>query len=124
MDIHVQQIATDVEPLEMSDFMYTVGSGSITEGVDELILGLKAGEELKLNGSVGGGVVATYDHAAEAGQRARATRTHRRVGRGEHRVDERRGDARRDPRLRCVAARSSKRRCPSATRCCSRSVNS
>ncbi len=61
MDIHVQQIATDVEPLDMSDYMYTVGSGTITEGVDELIIGLKAGEELKLNGSVGGGVVATYE---------------------------------------------------------------
>ncbi|MBW4078383.1 MAG: trigger factor [Acidobacteria bacterium] len=61
MDIRVQQIATDVEPLEMSDFMYTVGSGTITEGVDELILGLKAGEELKLNGNVGEGVVATYE---------------------------------------------------------------
>jgi len=61
MDIRVQQIATEVEPLEMSDFMYTVGSGTITEGVDELILGLKAGEELKLNGNVGGGVVATYE---------------------------------------------------------------
>ena len=60
MDIHVEQIATDVEPLDMSDFMYTVGSGTITDGVDELILGLKAGEELKLNGNVGGGVVATY----------------------------------------------------------------
>ena len=61
MDIHVQQIATDVEPLDMSDFMYTVGSGTITDGVDELILGLKAGEDLKLNGSVGGGVTATYE---------------------------------------------------------------
>jgi len=61
MDIRVQQIATDVEPLEMSDFMYTVGSGTITEGVDELILGLKAGEELKLNGNVGEGIVATYE---------------------------------------------------------------
>ncbi|HVB51444.1 MAG TPA: trigger factor [Acidimicrobiales bacterium] len=61
MDAHVQQIATDVEPLDMSDFMYTVGSGTITEGVDELILGMKAGEELKLNGSVGQGVVATYE---------------------------------------------------------------
>jgi len=60
MDLHVQQIATEVEPLEMSDYMYTVGSGSITGGVDELILGLKAGEELKVNGSLGGGVVATY----------------------------------------------------------------
>jgi trigger factor len=61
MDIHVQQIATDVEPLDMSDFMYTVGSGTITEGVDELILGLKAGEDLKLNGTIGEGVVATYE---------------------------------------------------------------
>jgi trigger factor len=61
MDIHVQQIATDVEPLDMGDFMYTVGSGTITEGVDDLILGMKAGEELKLNGVVGQGVVATYE---------------------------------------------------------------
>lgn len=61
MDIRVQQIATEVEPLEMSDFMYTVGSGTITEGVDELILGLRAGEDLKLNGNVGEGVVATYE---------------------------------------------------------------
>jgi len=63
MDVRVEQIATGVEPLEMSDFMYTVGSGTITEGVDELILGLKAGEELKLNGSLEGGVVATYELA-------------------------------------------------------------
>ncbi len=61
MDIRVQQIATEVEPLEMSDFMYTVGSGTITEGVDGLILGLRAGEDLKLNGNVGEGVVATYE---------------------------------------------------------------
>jgi trigger factor len=61
MDVHVQQIATDVEPLDMSDFMYTVGSGTITEGVDDLILGMKAGEELKLNGTVAQGVVATYE---------------------------------------------------------------
>jgi trigger factor len=60
MDLHVQQIATEVDPLEMSDYMYTVGSGTITGGVDELILGLKSGEELKVNGSVGNGVVATY----------------------------------------------------------------
>ena len=63
MDVRVEQIATGVEPLEMSDFMYTVGSGTITEGVDELIVGLKAGEELKLNGSLEGGVVATYELA-------------------------------------------------------------
>jgi trigger factor len=61
MDIHVEQIATDAEPIDMSDYMYTVGSGVITEGVDELIVGLKAGEDLKLNGSMGPGVVATYE---------------------------------------------------------------
>jgi trigger factor len=61
MDVHVQQIGTEAEPLDMTDFMYTVGTGSITEGVDELILGLKAGEELKLNGPVGEGVVATFE---------------------------------------------------------------
>jgi trigger factor len=61
MDVHVQQIASDVDPLDMSDFMYTVGSGTITEGVDDLIVGMKTGEDLKLNGSVGQGVVATYE---------------------------------------------------------------
>lgn len=61
MDIHVQQLATEAEPLDMSDFMYTVGTASITEGVDELILGLKAGEDLKLNGPVGEGAIATFE---------------------------------------------------------------
>ena len=61
MDVHVAQIDTDEEPLDMSDFMYTVGSGAITEGVDDLIIGMKAGEELKVNGNVGVGIVATYE---------------------------------------------------------------
>jgi trigger factor len=61
MDVHVEQVAGDADPLDMSDFMYTVGSGSITEGVDELILGMKAGEELKVNGNMGQGAVATYE---------------------------------------------------------------
>jgi trigger factor len=61
MDVHVQQIATDEDPLDMSDFMYTVGSGTITDGVDDLIVGMKSGEELKLNGNLGNGVVATYE---------------------------------------------------------------
>lgn len=61
MDVHVQQIATDEEPLDMSDYMYNVGSGTITEGVDDLIVGMRAGEELKLNGNVAQGVVATYE---------------------------------------------------------------
>ncbi len=61
LDLRVTQVASDVEPMELSDYMYTVGSGSITEGVDELILGLRAGEDLKLNGSLERGVVATYE---------------------------------------------------------------
>jgi trigger factor len=61
MDVHVQQVVGEEEPLDMSDFMYTVGSGTITEGVDELIVGMKAGEELKVNGNVAPGVVATFD---------------------------------------------------------------
>ncbi len=61
MDVHVEQVDSESEPLDMSDFMYTVGSGSITEGVDDLILGLKAGEDLKLNGALGQGGVATYE---------------------------------------------------------------
>jgi trigger factor len=46
--------------------MYTVGSGVITDGVDEMILGLRAGEELKLNGAMGEGVVATYEMKLKA----------------------------------------------------------
>ncbi len=61
MDVHVEQVDSEGEPLDMGDFMYTVGSGNITEGVDELIVGLKAGEELKLNGTFGQGGVATYE---------------------------------------------------------------
>jgi trigger factor len=61
MDVHVQQVVGEEEPLDMSDYMYTVGSGTITEGVDELIVGMKAGEELKVNGNVAPGVVATFD---------------------------------------------------------------
>jgi trigger factor len=61
MDVHVQQIATEAEPLDMTDFMYTVGTASIAEGIDELILGLKAGEDLKMNAPAGEGVVATYE---------------------------------------------------------------
>ncbi len=60
MDLHVQKVASEEAPLEMNDYMYTVGSGTITEGVDELILGLKAGEELKVNGNLRAAEVATF----------------------------------------------------------------
>src|SRR6202453_1331069 len=61
MDVHVEQVAGEEDPLDMSDFMYTVGSGTITEGVDEWIVGMKAGEELKVTGNIGQGAVATYE---------------------------------------------------------------
>jgi len=32
MDVHVQKVASDEDPIDVPDFMYTVGSGSITEG--------------------------------------------------------------------------------------------
>ena len=62
MDVRMQKINSEDEPFEMSDYMYTVGSGVITEGVDELIVGLKAGEDLKLNGTFAGTTeTATYE---------------------------------------------------------------
>ncbi len=60
MDVTVSEVGSDAEPLSMSDYMYTVGSGTIIEGVDELILGLRAGEDLVLNGSPAAGQTATY----------------------------------------------------------------
>ncbi|MBW4030456.1 MAG: trigger factor [Acidobacteria bacterium] len=60
MDIRAEQPGSDAEPLEMSDFMYTVGSGSIAPEVDELILGLRAGEELVVTASAGVGQSVLY----------------------------------------------------------------
>ena len=60
MDIRAENSASDSEPLEMSDFMYTVGSGSIAPEVDELILGLRAGEELVVTASAGAGQSVVY----------------------------------------------------------------
>jgi trigger factor len=60
MDIRAQQSNTEAEPLEMSDFMYTVGSASIAPEVDELILGLRAGEELVVTANAGGGQNVVY----------------------------------------------------------------
>ncbi len=66
MDVKVTKVASDDEPLEMVEYMYTVGSGTITDGVDELILGLRAGESLSVNGNLEPGVVATFDLALKA----------------------------------------------------------
>ncbi len=60
MDVHVTEVGAEGEPFEMNDFMYTVGSGAITSGVDELILGLRAGEDLTVSGTGRSGNDATY----------------------------------------------------------------
>ena len=60
MDIRAEQPGSDGEPLEMSDFMYTVGSGSIAPEVDELILGLRSGEELVVTANAGVGQNMVY----------------------------------------------------------------
>ena len=60
MDIRAEQPGSDAEPLEMSDFMYTVGSGSIAPEVDDLILGLRAGEELVVTAGASGGQNVVY----------------------------------------------------------------
>ncbi len=59
MDVTVTEVAAD-DPFEMSDFMYTVGSGAIVKGVDELIIGLRAGENLTVTGPGRSGDDATY----------------------------------------------------------------
>lgn len=61
MDVSISAVGeTDAEPLVMRDYMYGVGSGGLTDGVDETIVGLRAGENLTVNGSLGPGRVATY----------------------------------------------------------------
>jgi len=60
MDIRAAQPGSEAEPLEMSDFMYTVGSGSIAPEVDDLILGLRAGEELVVTAGAGAGQSVVY----------------------------------------------------------------
>jgi trigger factor len=65
----VVQMDVKIDPIDpeegesgfsMDDYMYTVGSGTIAEAVDELILGLTAGEELKLNERVAPGKTSTF----------------------------------------------------------------
>ena len=50
----------EAEPFTMDDYMYTVGTNSLVEGADELLIGLKAGEELELNSHLGGDAIAHY----------------------------------------------------------------
>lgn len=61
MDVSITAVGeAEGEPLVMRDYMYTVGSGGLTDGVDEMIGGLRAGEDLTLNGPLGPGQVATF----------------------------------------------------------------
>lgn len=61
MDVSITSVGeAEAEPLVMRDYMYTVGSGGLTDGVDEMIGGLHAGEDLTLNGPLGPGQVATF----------------------------------------------------------------
>ncbi|MBU6495863.1 MAG: trigger factor [Acidobacteria bacterium] len=60
MDISATQSDSDADPFEMNDFMYTVGSGSITPEVDTLILGLRAGEDLQVQTDGANGATVTY----------------------------------------------------------------
>jgi len=48
--------ADEENVLDVDDYVYTVGSDALTDGVDELIIGLKAGEVLELIGRGPGGV--------------------------------------------------------------------
>ncbi len=48
------------EPIELSDFSYTVGSGAIAEGVDETIVGLRVGETLEATGRKSEGVYVNF----------------------------------------------------------------
>ena len=61
LDIHAKDPAGEGDPLDVEDYVYTVGSGIITEGVDELIVGLRAGETLSLIGPGPAGPPMTFD---------------------------------------------------------------
>ena len=122
MDVHVQQVASDDEPVDVPDFMYTVGSGAITEGVDELIVGMKAGEELTVNGNVGGGGVATYELSLKKVQERELPELTDEWVQENTEWAERRRHARHDLLVRCSASASPKPSAPSATRCWWRSA--
>lgn len=50
MSVFAQDPANEENKIDVDDYVYIVGSGSLTEGVDELILGLKTGEVLEVIG--------------------------------------------------------------------------
>ena len=56
MNVLGKDPADEENVLDVDDYVYTVGSDALTDGVDELIIGLKAGEVLELIGRGPGGV--------------------------------------------------------------------
>jgi trigger factor len=56
--------------IDVDDYVYTVGSDALTDGVDELIIGLKAGETLELIGRGPGGIAMQWKlHITEVNER-------------------------------------------------------
>jgi trigger factor len=61
LDVTVARVdEADQQPFTIDDYMYTVGAGDLVPGIDELIVGLKAGEELTMSAPLGGNIVANY----------------------------------------------------------------
>ena len=61
LNVHGEDPADPANVIDVDDFTYEVGSNQITDGVDELILGLKTGEHLELIGRGPGGVPMKWD---------------------------------------------------------------
>ncbi len=61
LDVRAEQVGVEgVEPFEVSDFMYAVGSNSLAPETDGLIVGMKAGEELSFTSTQPGGLDVSY----------------------------------------------------------------
>ncbi len=61
LDVKAEQVGIEgVEPFEVSDFMYAVGSNSLAPETDGLIVGMKAGEELSFASTQPGGLQVSY----------------------------------------------------------------
>jgi len=61
IDVNTEVIAgQEGKPLNVEDFSYTVGAGNLADGVDETILGLKAGETLDAMGRMPDGTFQTF----------------------------------------------------------------
>ncbi len=61
LDVRAEQVGMEgVEPFEVSDFMYAVGSNSLAPETDGLIVGMKAGEELSFTSTQPGGLDVSY----------------------------------------------------------------